>query len=66
MTTANAHNEWPKYRFCTDTQNGFITAPDFDHAVKQLHDLFPNEIPNGAFGWVEDHDGYRHNIGERC
>ena len=29
-------------------------------------DVGPAAIPDGAFGWVEDEDGYRHNIGESC
>jgi hypothetical protein len=59
--------EWPKFKFRTDGESGTITAPDFDHAVKQLNDMFTEQmLEDGAFGWVEDHDGYRHNIGEGC
>ena len=59
--------EWPKFKFRTDGESGTITAPDFDNAVKQLNDMFTQQmLEDGAFGWVEDHDGYRHNIGESC
>jgi hypothetical protein len=59
--------EWPQFKFCTDAKSGHITAPDFDHAVKQLNDMFTEQmLEDGAWGWVEDEDGYRHNIGESC
>jgi hypothetical protein len=59
--------EWPKFRFRTDGESGTITAPDFDNAVKQLNDMFTQQmLEDGAWGWVQDHDGYRHNIGETC
>ena len=59
--------EWPKFKFRTDGESGTITAPDFDNAVKQLNDMFTQQmLEDGAFGWVEDEDGYRHNIGESC
>ena len=56
-----------QFRFRTDGESGTIQAPDFGHAVKQLNDMFTESmLEDGAFGWVEDHDGYRHNIGESC
>jgi hypothetical protein len=56
-----------EFKFRTDSESGHITAPDFDHAVKQLNDMFTEAmLEDGAFGWVEDEDGYRHNIGEGC
>jgi len=58
---------WPRFKFRTDRKFGYIQAPNFDHAVKQLNDMFTDSmLEDGAFGWVEDHDGYRHNIGESC
>jgi hypothetical protein len=59
--------EWPRFKFRTDSESGHITAPDFDHAVKQLNDMFTEQmLEDGAWGWVEDEDGYRHNIDESC
>jgi len=58
---------WPRFKFRTDRKFGYIQAPNFDHAVKQLNDMFTEAmLEDGAFGWVEDHDGHRHNIGESC
>ena len=58
---------WPRFKFRTDRKFGYIQAPNFDNAVKQLNDMFTESmLEDGAFGWVEDHDGYRHNIGESC
>ena len=55
------------FKFCTDGESGTIAAPDFENAVKQLNDMLTESmLEDGAFGWVEDHDGYRHNIGESC
>jgi hypothetical protein len=54
-----------QFKFRTDADSGTIEAPDFEHAVKQLNDMFTEAmLKDGAFGWVEDEDGYRHNIGE--
>jgi hypothetical protein len=55
------------FKFSTDSESGTIQAPDFDHAVKQLNDMFTQQmLEDGAWGWVEDEDGYRHNIDESC
>jgi hypothetical protein len=60
-------SEWPRFKFCTDGESGHIVASDFDNAVKQLNDMFTEQmLEDGAWGWVEDQDGYHHNIGESC
>jgi hypothetical protein len=51
-----------KYRYCTDTQNGFITAANWPAAIRQLHDIVLHS--GGKWAWVQDVDGYRYAIGQ--
>lgn len=41
-----------------------MLAKDFSDAKAKLKAMLPESaIEDGAFGWVEDHDGYRFEIG---
>lgn len=54
-----------KYRFATDSSSGVLIARDFTEAKMMLADKLTDEaLADGAFGWVDDLDGYRHTIGE--
>ena len=54
-----------EYKFATDSEQGVMVARDFTEAKKMLADRLTDEVlADGAFGWVEDLDGYRHEIGE--
>lgn len=53
------------YKFATDSEQGVMVARDFTEAKMMLADRLTDEVvADGAFGWVEDKDGYRHTIGE--
>ena len=53
------------YKFATDSEQGVLVARDFTEAKMMLADRLTDEVlADGAFGWVEDQDGYRHTIGE--
>jgi len=52
------------YPFATDSESGTISAIDFADACQQLDAMVPAKaIEDGAFGWVEDTDGERYEIG---
>lgn len=52
------------YRFATDSKHGKLAAVDFDDACRQLDEMVPEStIAGGAWGWVEDHDGCRYEVG---
>ena len=54
-----------EYKFATDSESGVMVARDFSEAKMMLADRLTDEVvADGAFGWVEDLDGYRHEIGE--
>jgi hypothetical protein len=54
------------YAFKTDADSGHIEAPDWNDACQQLEAMFSDAmIDDGAWGWVEDEDGERHEIGIR-
>ena len=54
-----------EYKFATDSASGVMVARDFTEAKQMLADRLTDEvIADGAFGWVEDQDGYRHTMGE--
>lgn len=54
-----------EYKFATDSEQGVMVARDFTEAKMMLADMLTDEVlADGAFGWVEDLDGYRHEIGE--
>ena len=54
-----------EYKFATDSEQGEIVARDFTEAKKMPADRLTDDVlADGAFGWVEDLDGYRHTIGE--
>ena len=54
-----------EYKFATDSASGVMVARDFTEAKMMLADRLTDEVlADGAFGWVEDQDGYRHTIGE--
>ena len=54
-----------EYKFATDSEQGSMVARDFTEAKMMLADRLTDEaIADGAFGWVEDLDGYRHEMGE--
>lgn len=54
-----------EYKFATDSAQGVMVARDFMEAKMMLADRLTDEVvADGAFGWVEDQDGYRHTIGE--
>ncbi len=54
------------YSYQTDSEFGLIQARDFSDAINQLSAMLPREaILNGAWGWVEDLDGYRFEIRQR-
>lgn len=52
------------YSFRTDAELGVITAVDFDDACEQLREMLPAAaLADGAWGWVEDLDGERFEVG---
>lgn len=52
------------YKFATDSESGTITAIDFTDARRQLDEMVPaSAIADGAWGWVEDQDGHRYEVG---
>lgn len=54
-----------EYKFATDSEQGTMIARDFTEAKMMLADRLTDDVvADGAFGWVEDLDGYRHTIGE--
>lgn len=53
------------YKFATDSEVGEIDAKDFEAAKASLDMFVPQEaIDDGAWGWVEDTDGDRYEIGD--
>lgn len=55
-----------EYRFATDAETGTIDAASYDEACRILDAMLTDEaIAEGAWGWVEDADGYRYQIGVR-
>ena len=53
------------YKFATDSASGVMVARDFTEAKMMLAEILTDDVvADGAFGWVEDLDGYRHEIGE--
>jgi hypothetical protein len=54
-----------QYAFATDGESGTIEAADFSDAKRQLDEMFSEDtIADGAWGWVQDVDGYRYTIGQ--
>ena len=54
-----------EHKFATDSASGVMVARDFTEAKMMLADRLTDEVlADGGFGWVEDLDGYRHEIGE--
>jgi hypothetical protein len=54
------------YEFSTYNQHGEMQAATFADAMRQLCAMVPYEdVPNGAWGWVQDHDGTKFRIGSR-
>lgn len=53
------------YSYGTDAGFGTIEAGSFDEAKQWLHGEIDKHLKDGAWGWVEDHDGYRYEIGSR-
>jgi len=52
------------FRFATDSETGTIEASCWNDACQQLHAMVTDQaIDNGAWGWVEDEDGERYEIG---
>jgi hypothetical protein len=55
------------FRFATDGESGILYAVDFADACDRLRKMLPpSVIADGGWGWVEDHDRYRYEIGESC
>jgi hypothetical protein len=55
-----------EYSYATDSESGTIQAADFAEACQQLRDMLPpTAVADGAWGWVEDTDGWRWRYG-RC
>jgi hypothetical protein len=54
-----------EYQFKTDDSFGVILARDFTEAKMELAKMLPdNAVADGAWGWVDDLDGTRFQIGE--
>ena len=52
------------YKYATDSETGTIEAADFGIACRKLDAMLTtDDILNGAWGWVEDVDGYRYEVG---
>ena len=52
------------YKFATDSEIGTIEAESFESACKKLDAMITEAaVADGAWGWVEDSDGERHEIG---
>jgi len=55
-----------QYAFATDSESGHIEATSFAAACEKLdHMVSEQAIADGGWGWVEDVDGERYEIGER-
>ena len=53
------------YAFHTDSEHGYIHARNWDEAKQMLRDMIPYEaLRDGAWGWVQDINGSRHEIGK--
>lgn len=53
-----------EYKFATDSESGTIEAAGWNDACQKLHAMLPDSaIDNGGFGWVEDQDGERYELG---
>jgi len=53
-----------EFPFATDSESGELTATSFGDAKKQLQKMVSDEcIADGAWGWVEDANGDRYEIG---
>lgn len=58
--------ETTSYRYATDSETGTIEASDFAAACRQLDAMLTTDaILNGGWGWVEDVDGDRYEVGIR-
>ena len=54
------------YTFATDSDSGSLEAVNFADACRQLDEMLtPAMLADGAYGWVEDTDGERYEIGNR-
>lgn len=64
MTKCNVTTSGNQYKFATDSESGNIEAVNFRSACEKLEAMIPQSSRNdGAWGWVEDTDGYRYEIG---
>lgn len=53
-----------RFRFATDSQHGDIASTSWHAAKKLLGKMLPKSALNdGAWGWVENTDGTRYEIG---
>jgi len=53
-----------EFPFATDSESGELTATSFEDAKKQLQEMVtPACVADGAWGWVENVDGDRYEIG---
>ncbi len=54
-----------EFRFATDSESGTIRAQDFHAACQMLQERVPEKaIADGAWGWVENYDLSRFELGE--
>jgi hypothetical protein len=52
------------FSYCTDSEHGEIVASSFDDACRKLLLMVPaSAVEDGGWGWVEDKDGDRFEIG---
>jgi len=66
MLSDNLANEQHEYLYQTDSEGGYLTSCDFASACRKLDDMLTEvALENGAWGWVEDVDGERYEIGSR-
>lgn len=55
-----------QYSYRTDGEHGFLHARNFAQAKEMLREIVTVEvIADGGWGWVDDTDGYRYEIGNR-
>lgn len=53
--------ESEQYNFATDSESGKVRAANWEAAKKWLYSqIF--DAPEGAWGWIEDHDGSRYEV----
>jgi len=54
-----------EFKFATDSETGTISAGNFVAACGQLDQMLTDEaVEAGAWGWVEDVDGFRYRVGQ--